>query len=102
MTRYNVRSLCSGDFEALRLLEADVTCHLALADGYHVADLLCFVRDRDAGRTPRRDNPEFQRSRVTPVLLGAFERTRWFTLEPASGSERTVSQTVSELRPTRP
>jgi ribosomal protein S18 acetylase RimI-like enzyme len=112
MSRYQVRALCSGDFAALQKLEADVfgaagedvlcphylrlcteffaeTCFVALADGKPVAYLLCFIRDREAYCTTLAVVPEFQRTRVTPLLLSTFvqniiERvdTCWFTVKP--------------------
>jgi ribosomal protein S18 acetylase RimI-like enzyme len=112
MTRYQVRALCSDDFAALQKLEADVfgaagedvlcphylrlcteffadTCFVALADGKPVAYLLCFVRDREAYCTTLAVVPEFQRTRVTPMLLAEFVKTIiervdtcWFTVKP--------------------
>lgn len=112
MSSYHVRSLCSADFAALQKLEADVfgaagedvlcphylrlcteffaeTCFVALADGKPVAYLLCFIRDREAYCTTLAVVPEFQRTRVTPLLLSTFVRTIiervdvcWFTVKP--------------------
>lgn len=112
MTRFHVRSLTSEDFTALQTLETDVfgaasdgvlcphylrlcteffaeTCFIALADGRPVGYLLCFVRDREAYCTTLAVRTEFQRTRVTPLLLGAFVKsvievadTVWFTVEP--------------------
>lgn len=122
MTRYQVRTLCSGDFEALRGLEADVfgaagddvlcphylrlctefygdTCFLALADGRPVGYLLCFVRDREAYCTTLAVRTEFQRTRVTPILLASFVRTMidrvdtcWFTVKPDNAAARALHQ----------
>lgn len=120
MTRYQVRPLCSRDFEALSQLEADVfgaagdgvlcphylrlctefygdTCFIALADGRPVGYLLCFVRDRDAYCTTLAVTTEFQRTRVTPLLLAAFVRavidkvdTCWFTVKPDNAAARAL------------
>jgi len=120
MTRYQVRTLCSGDFKALRLLEADVfgaagddvlcphylrlctefygdTCFLALVDGRPVGYLLCFVRDREAYCTTLAVRTEFQRTRVTPLLLASFVRTIidrvdtcWFTVKPDNAAARSL------------
>ena len=120
MTRFHVRSLCSRDFEALRLLEADIfgaadddvlcshylrlcteffgdTCFLALADNRPVGYLLCFVRDREAYCTTLAVRREFQRTRVTPLLLAAFvcaviEKvdTCWFTVKPDNAPARAL------------
>lgn len=118
MTRYQVRTLCSEDFGALRQLEADIfgaadddvlcphylrlctefygdTCFIALADGRPAGYLLCFVRDRDAYCTTLAVRPEFQRTRVTPMLLAAFVQTVvdkvdtcWFTVSPDNAAAR--------------
>jgi ribosomal protein S18 acetylase RimI-like enzyme len=120
MSRFIVRTLCSEDFVALRQLEADVfggagddvlcphylrlctefygdTCFLALVDGRPVGYLLCFVRGRDAYCTTLAVRTEFQRTRVTPMLLAAFVRTVvdqvdtcWFTVKPDNGPARAL------------
>jgi ribosomal protein S18 acetylase RimI-like enzyme len=112
MQRFMVRNLSSEDFVALQQLEADVfgaagddmlcphylrlctefygdTCFLALADGRPVGYLLCFVRGREAYCTTLGVRPEFQRTRVTLMLLAAFVGavvdlvdTCWFTVKP--------------------
>lgn len=118
MTRDLVRNLCSEDFGALRRLEADIfgaaaddvlcphylrrctelyddTCFIALADGRPAGYLLCFVRDRDAYCTTLAVTAEFQRTRVTPMLLAAFVwtvvdkvDTCWFTVSPDNVAAR--------------
>ena len=120
MQRFIVRTLGSEDFAALRQLETDVfgaagddvlcphylrlctefygdTCFLALADGRPVGYLLCFVRGRDAYCTTLAVRTEFQRTRVTPMLLAAFVRTVvdavdtcWFTVKPDNGPARAL------------
>lgn len=112
MSRFTVRSLCSDDFGALRQLEAEVfgaagddvlcphylrlctefyadSCFLALADGRPVGYLLCFVRGNEAYCTTLAVRAEFQRTRVTTMLLAAFIRqvpaeldVCWFTVKP--------------------
>ena len=118
--RIHVRSLCSDDFEALRQLEADIfgvidgdvlcphylrlcteffadTCFVALVDGKPVAYLLCFVRDREAYCTTLAVRAEFQRTRVTTLLVAAFVRTVvdnvdvcWFTVKPDNAAARAL------------
>src|SRR4051812_44585982 len=114
-----VRTLGSEDFEALQRLEADIfgaddlvlcphylrlctefysdTCFLALVDGRPVGYLLCFVRDREAYCTTLAVRSEFQRTRVTPLLLAAFVRAIvdhvdvcWFTVKPGNAGARAL------------
>ncbi|HMG54998.1 MAG TPA: GNAT family N-acetyltransferase, partial [Kofleriaceae bacterium] len=73
------------------------TCFLALVDGRAVGYLLCFVRGRDAYCTTLAVRTEFQRTRVTPMLLAAFVRTVvdqvdtcWFTVKPDNGPARAL------------
>lgn len=120
MTRYQVRSLCSEDFEALRGLEAEVfgsadgallcphylrlcteifadTCFLALAGGRPVGYVLCFVRDREAHCTTLAVTAVFQRTRVTLLLLAELVHTIidrvdacWFTVKPDNEAARSL------------
>lgn len=98
MARYDVRSLRSDDFEALSQLERDVfgamgeavlcphylrlctdfyneTSFIANDDGRPVGYLLCFLKDRQAYCTTLAIREEYQRKRVTAMLIGAFVRT---------------------------
>jgi ribosomal protein S18 acetylase RimI-like enzyme len=118
--RIHIRSLCSEDFEALRQLEADIfgivdgdvlcahylrlcteffadTCYVALADGKPVGYLLCFVRDREAYCTTLAVRAEFQRTRVTTLLIAEFVRrvvgnvdVCWFTVKPDNTAARAL------------
>ena len=120
MQRFIVRTLGSEDFGALQQLEVDVfgaagddmlcphylrlcteffgdTCFLALADGRPVGYLLCFVRGRDAYCTTLGVRSEFQRTRVTQLLLAEFVRavvdqvdTCWFTVKPDNAPARAL------------
>ena len=119
-SRYHVRTLTSSDFSALQKLEAEIfgadgedvlcpyylrlcteffseTCFVALADGRPVGYLLCFVRGREAYCTTLGVLPEFQRTRVTLLLLAGFLRavlrdveTCWFTVKPDNDAARAL------------
>jgi hypothetical protein len=118
--RYHVRELHSSDFGALQKLEAEIfgadgedllcpyylrlcteffseTCFVALVDGRPVGYLLCFVRGREAYCTTLGVVPEFQRTRVTLLLLAGFLRavlpdveTCWFTVKPDNDAARAL------------
>ena len=120
MSRYDVRPLTSADFPALSELETDVfgaagesvlcpyylrlcteffagDCFIALADGVPVGYLLSFVREREAYCTTLAVRPEFQGTRVTVLLLGAFVRSIidrvdacWFTVKPDNAQARAL------------
>lgn len=120
MSRYQVRPLTSADFPALSALETEVfgaagesvlcpyylrlcteffagDCFLALADGQPAGYLLSFVREREAYCTTLAVRPEFQGSRVTVLLLGAFVRSIidrvdacWFTVKPDNAPARAL------------
>jgi ribosomal protein S18 acetylase RimI-like enzyme len=98
MTRYQVRTLCSDDFEALRQLEAEVfgaagyallcpnylrvcteffpdTGFLVLDNGQPIAYLLSFVRDRQAYCTRLGVRSEFQGTRAATLVIAAFIRS---------------------------
>jgi ribosomal protein S18 acetylase RimI-like enzyme len=120
MSRYEVRALTTDDFPALRALEADVfgaageevlcpyylrlcteffasDSFIAIADGRAVGYLLSFVRGREAYCTTLAVRPEFQGTRVTIQLIGAFIRsvidrvdTCWFTVKPDNVQARAL------------
>ncbi len=111
--RYHVRELHSSDFGALQKLEAEIfgadgedllcpyylrlcteffseTCFVAFADGRPVG---C----REAYCTTLGVVPEFQRTRVTLLLLAGFLRavlpdveTCWFTVKPDNDAARAL------------
>jgi ribosomal protein S18 acetylase RimI-like enzyme len=127
MHHLTVRSLVSEDFVALGQLEADIfgaagdsvlcpqylrlctefyrdTCFLALADGQPVGYLLCFVRGREAYCTRLGVRAEFQRTRVTVLLLAAFVTTVveqadtcWFTVKPDNGPARALHKMLGAV-----
>jgi ribosomal protein S18 acetylase RimI-like enzyme len=122
-----VRSLVSEDFAALGQLEADIfgavgdsvlcpqylrlctefyreTCFLALADGRPVGYLLCVVRGREAYCARLGIRTEFQRTKVTTLLLAAFVTTVveqadtcWFTVKPDNVQARALHKMLGAI-----
>lgn len=124
MSRFTIRTLRSDDFAALATLERDVfaamgeevlcphylrlcteiykdTCFIALdghgPDARPVGYLLAFVRGGDVHCTTLAVIPEFQRTRVTMQLIGAFVRsvidvveTCWFTVKEDNAPARAL------------
>ena len=120
MSRYAIRNLSSDDFAALAALENDVfgamgeavlcphylrlcteifheSCFVAFDDGRPVGYLLSFVRGREAWCTTLAVIPEYQKSRVTVQLIGAFVRyvidrvdACWFTVKEDNAAARAV------------
>ncbi|MEO8548642.1 MAG: GNAT family N-acetyltransferase [Kofleriaceae bacterium] len=120
MTRYTIRKLASDDFAALAALETDVfaamgeavlcphylrlcteifrdSCFLALDGDRPVGYLLAFLRDRDVHCTTLAVIPEFQKTRVTVQLIGAFVRhiidrvdACWFTVKEDNAPARAL------------
>src|SRR5215475_3583181 len=95
MSHYTIRPLVTDDFAALATLENDVfgamgeavlcphylrlcteifseSCFVALDGDRPVGYLLSFVRGREAFCTTLAVIPEYQRTRVTMQLIGAF------------------------------
>ena len=120
MSRITIRPLTSDDFAALATLETDVfaamgeevlcpyylrlctemfkdSCFLALDGDRPVGYLLSFVREREAYCTTLAVIPEFQRTRVTVQLIGAFVRhiidrvdECWFTVKEDNAPARAL------------
>ena len=120
MNHYTIRTLVTDDFPVLATLEKDVfgamgeevlcphylrlcteifaaTCFLALDGDKPVGYLLSFMRDREVYCTTLAVIPEYQRTRVTMQLIGAFVRnvidrvdTCWFTVKEDNAPARAL------------
>ncbi len=120
MARTTVRNLCSEDFAALATLEQDVfgamgeavlcphylrlcteifhdLCFIALDGDRPVGYLLAFIKGRDVHCTTLAVIPEYQKTRVTVQLIGAFVRNIidrvdacWFTVKEDNAPARAV------------
>ena len=120
MSRFAIRNLFSGDFAALAALEQDVfgemgeavlcphylrlctdifaeSCFVAFDGDRPVGYLLSFVRNREAWCTTLAVIPEYQKSRVTVQLIGAFVRhiidrvdACWFTVKEDNAPARAL------------
>ena len=120
MSRYTVRNLCSDDFAALATLETDVfgamgeavlcphylrlcteifheSCFLALDGDRPIGYLLAFVNGRNVYCTTLAVIPEYQKTRATVQLIGAFVRhiidrvdACWFTVKEDNTQARAL------------
>jgi ribosomal protein S18 acetylase RimI-like enzyme len=120
MSRITIRPLTTGDFGSLATLEQDVfaamgeevlcpyylrlctemfpdSCFIALDGDRPIGYLLSFVKERQAYCTTLAVIPEFQRTRVTVQLIGAFVRhiidrvdECWFTVKEDNAPARAL------------
>ena len=120
MSQSTIRTLVTDDFAALEKLEHDVfaamgeqvlcphylrlctdifseSCFLALDGERPVGYLLSFMRGREAFCTTLAVIPEYQRTRVTVQLIGAFVRhiidrvdVCWFTVKEDNAPARAL------------
>ena len=127
MSHYTIRTLVTDDFVALTRLENDVfaamgeevlcphylrlcteifsdSCFLALDGERPVGYLLSFVRGREAFCTTLAVIPEYQRTRVTVQLIGAFVRhvadrvdVCWFTVKEDNAPARALHRMLGAV-----
>jgi ribosomal protein S18 acetylase RimI-like enzyme len=127
MSHYTIRTLVSDDFVALARLENDVfaamgeevlcphylrlcteifseSCFLALDGERPVGYLLSFVRGHEAFCTTLAVIPEYQRTRVTVQLIGAFVRhiidrvdVCWFTVKEDNAPARALHRMLGAV-----
>jgi ribosomal protein S18 acetylase RimI-like enzyme len=127
MSHTTIRTLVTDDFAALATLENDVfaamgetvlcphylrlcteifseSCFLALDGERPVGYLLSFMRGREAFCTTLAVIPEYQRTRVTVQLIGAFVRhvvdrvdVCWFTVKEDNAPARALHRMLGAV-----